>query len=283
MRIYCVLGMNLVYCMAGLYQRFRDAGYATPKFLLPWRGKTALEHVIGEMVLSAGGAGVFEWVVLVANERDRGSASEVHAVLERLGLAQRGIGVHVEWVQDTRGQAETALLGVEALGRAAGAQVLTRPVLFHNIDTIVAGRDYRAIAAEFEHGADGYIDCIDSDQPQYSYVETSPGEPGVAVDIREKVVISRNATTGLYGFRSGNDYREWSSPAGGVDFAKEFYISDVYRAMLRAGRRVVINTTHKGHGTVIVGTPTEYESLATQREVEAARHGGRVAGSGVVA
>ncbi len=252
--------------MAGLYQRFRDAGYALPKFLLPFRGKTTLEHVIGEMVHSKGGRGVFRHVMLIANERDRAFAGSVDSVLSRVGLGASS--VHVNWVPDTRGQAHTAALGVDALEQAWGLAELSHPVLFHNIDTILIGRDYRSITAELEGGTDGYIDCFDSDRPQYSYVATDHAHPEVAVNIREKVVISRHATTGLYGFRSATDYRAWSA---GVDYAKEFYISDVYRAMLRAGRRILINTSHTGHQTIIVGTPGEYEALATRDEVAEAK------------
>lgn len=262
--------MNLVFCMAGLYQRFRSAGYAMPKFLLPFRGKTTLEHVVGEIVLSAGGQGQFACIVFVANERDRAFVPDIDRVLDTLGLAGRGIKTHVAWVPDTKGQAHTASIGVDELEHAMGTQSLSSPVLFHNIDTIIRGRDFRVIGAEFDSGADGYIDCIDSDAPQYSYVATSsePGMQSVAVEIREKVVISRNATTGLYGFRSAADYRAW---AKGVDYAKEFYISDVYRAMLRQGRRVAINTSHAGHETIIVGTPAEYESLASPADIAAAK------------
>lgn len=262
--------------MAGRYQRFRDAGYATPKFVLPYRGKTTLEHVVGEMVNSPGGKGVFGRVVLVANERDRASAGEVSRVLECLGLADRS---HVAWVPDTKGQAHTASLGVDVLERVWGMRELETPVLFHNIDTILMGRDYRAIAAEFACGVDGYVDCIDSDKPQYSYVRTQPGS-NAAVEVREKVVISRNATTGLYGFASGAKYRRW---AAGVDYANEFYISDVYRAMLREGRRIVVNTSHAGHETIIVGTPAEYEALTTPEEIAAAKRGMARTSTGVVA
>ena len=260
--------MNLIFCMAGLYQRFRDAGYGTPKFLLPFRGKTALEHVVGEMVLSAGGRGAFQNTVFVANQRDRAFEPRLRATLLGLGMS----GDCIAWTGDTAGQADTALLGLAHLERMAGADALGQPALFHNIDTILIGRDYRAISSALST-ADGYIDCIDSGQPQYSYVLADAS--GVASDIREKVVISRNATTGLYGFRTGHDYRRWHAAAGNA--GTERFISGVYRAMLGAGARVVINTTHAGHETIIVGTPAEYEALATPDEARAAKAGDVVA------
>ncbi|MFO0831872.1 MAG: hypothetical protein U0637_08505 [Phycisphaerales bacterium] len=261
--------MNLVFCMAGLYKRFRDAGYATPKFLLPFQGRTTLAHVVQEMVLSPGSRGVFQHVVCIANQRDYASESAIQSVLGAMDLAAHGVRTFLAWVPDTRGQAHTASLGVDELEHRLGRSALTQPVLFHNIDTILIGRDYKRVRDTLLT-SDGYIDCIDSEAPQYSYVVTAPHEPSVAIDVREKVVLSRHATTGLYGFRSAEAYRSW---AQGVDYTKEFYISDVYRAMLRAGKRVIINTSNEGHRTIIVGTPAEYEALATIDEVAAARRG----------
>ncbi len=258
--------MNLIFCMAGLYKRFKDAGYAMPKFLLPFQGRTVLEHVVGEMLRSSGDAGsgpVFDHVLFVANERDRSYETHVAATLAKLGLPSASI----MWVGDTSGQAKSALLGVDHLESLGGKAALGRPVVFHNIDTILTGRAYHTIAQTLRD-VDGFIDCIDSDAPHFSYVRTD--DAGRAIEMREKVVISRHATTGLYGFRSASDFRRW---CGGVDFAKEFFISDVYRAMLVRGAHVVIGTPGKDCRTTILGTPDEYESLATTDEVRRARLG----------
>jgi dTDP-glucose pyrophosphorylase len=267
--------MNLVFCMAGLYKRFRDAGYRTPKFLLPFRGKTTIEHVVSEMVHSPGardsrGAGVFSRVVFIANQRDQQWAPHLERILERLGIPSE----HIAWIGDTQGQAETALHGLDFLARLGAADsqpVLCQPVLFHNIDTILIGRDCRAIAETLgTPEADGYIDCIESDQPQYSYVKADAH--GNAQEIAEKIVISRHATTGLYGFATGAIYQRFAKE---LVAGKELFISDVYRAMLRAGNRVRINLPSRSaaHETIIVGTPTEYEALATPHEVHDARAG----------
>ena len=55
----------LVLCMAGLYQRFRDAGFTTPKFLLPWHGTPLIEHILGHMLDPA----AFDAIFCVANKR----------------------------------------------------------------------------------------------------------------------------------------------------------------------------------------------------------------------
>lgn len=217
----------VVLCMAGRYRRFRDAGYTLPKYLLPARGRRVLDHVID-------GLGP-ERLLLVANEADRVHEAEIPAS-------------DVLWVGDTSGQAETAAIGARWLVERG----IDGPVLFHNVDTVVRGRDLHAIG-EILGRADGFIDTFANDSPAFSYVAVD----GLRVtDIAEKVVISAHATSGLYGFRSAKAYLEMAKSAIS---GREFYVSDVYRAMLDAGRTIAI-APGVGHETIVLGTPAEYEA-----------------------
>ena len=76
--------------------------------------------------------------------------------------------------------------------------------------------------------------------------------------IAEKVVISPWATTGLYGFSSPEAYLNW------VDHARpnsrEFYISDVFAAILAAKGRIAAGTPTAAQQTIVLGTPAEYEA-----------------------
>jgi len=226
---------TLVLCMAGLYRRFREAGYTTPKFLLTVQGRTILSIIVDALDPKS--------LVLVANERDRGHEAAIRDAVGRCRLL---------WVGDTGGQAETAAIGARAVEGDG-------PIVFHNVDTILRGRDLEAVGRRLAE-ADGYIDVFDSDEPVFSYVAV---EDGRIVEIREKVVISRHATTGLYGFASAEAYLRacdaTSQRSGG-----EFYISDVYQTLLDRGARLVINDTSEGHETLVLGTPRQYESYVAR-------------------
>lgn len=242
--------MDLVLCMAGLYKRFREAGYRTPKFLLPWNGGTILGTILDTMLAD----GAIRRVTLVANRRD----AEWREALEAI-LAQHGIGgERLLYIGDTRGQAETAAIAARHLAGGGGGQ----PVLFHNIDTVLLGRDYHAIARRLTGGADGWIDVFDSDSPNYSYVTIDPD--GRVTAMAEKIVISRHATSGLYGFASPEVYLDGveAAEADGSRPAGEFYISDVYRAMIAGGARIEAAPGTQDQQTIILGTPAEYEALA---------------------
>ena len=233
---------SLVFCMAGIYRRFRDAGYGVPKFLLPVDGRPVLDRVIGALAPTA--------ALLVANRRDQEHAEAIQAVAQRHHIPPESL----LFIGDTAGQAETAMIAARALVERG----LDGPVLFHNVDTIAEGRDLAAIAALLGR-ADGTIDVFDHDSPAYSYVRLADGRgPRAVVEIAEKRVISRHATTGLYGFASPAAYLDWAGRTGQRS-AGEFYISDVYRTMLDHGATVLADPDGGG-ATIVLGTPAEYQA-----------------------
>ncbi len=237
--------MNLILCMAGLYQRFRDAGYAQPKYLLPWRGMTILDHVLRTMT----GSGAFSRLLLVANRRDEAQRAVLGSILSAHGFTPADL----DFIDDTSGQAETALIGLDRLVQRADPQ--DRRVVFHNIDTILIGRDYAALGeALAQH--DGCIDTFTSSSAAYSYVVADAQRR--VTGIAEKVVISSDATTGMYGFASIDGYRaayERCRFSG-----RERYISEIYRSMIDGGASIYATPPATAGDTIVLGTPAEYEA-----------------------
>jgi len=231
--------------MAGVYRRFRTAGYTLPKYLLPWQGGTILSTILRTMFVENG----FTSLTLVGNQRDAAFRPQVEAILRAYQCDPAALLL----IGDTAGQAETALIGVEELDRRLRPG--DRRVIFHNIDTILQGRDYARIAADLETSA-GFIDTFPANSPAYSYVECD--EEGRVTRIAEKIVISNQATTGLYGFASMDQYRE--AYAQGAWSAGENYISAIYQAYL--DQRLTIRAAGGGPQarTIILGTPAEYEA-----------------------
>ena len=220
--------------MAGLYRRFREAGYTTPKFLLPLRGRSILAHIVDELSP--------ERLLLVANERDLPHADAIRAAAP---------GAVLKFIGDTEGQAQTAMEAASlALAQGWGGD----PLVFHNVDTILYDRDLRRIG-QILREADGFIDVFDADSPAYSYVRVDADN--WVTEMAEKVVISRHATTGLYGFASPESYL--SHARATTERTKgEFYVSNVYSRMLAQGCRIRIEPVPRR--TVILGTPAEYEA-----------------------
>ncbi len=230
--------------MAGLYRRFREAGYTTPKFLLPVGERSILQWIVAELAP--------ERLLLIANERDRPHEAQILQAVAAAGVPN----VVVQFIGDTSGQAETAAIGA----RFAVEQGWNGPLIFHNIDTVVLERDLGAIAAVLAQ-ADGFIDVFVQDSAAYSYVAVTNG---FVTRIAEKVVISPHATTGLYGFASPTVYLR----AAAITTARsggEFYISDVYQRMLDDGARIAVRPDPK-HRTLVLGTPAQYEAHIAQSQ-----------------
>jgi hypothetical protein len=234
--------MNLIFCMAGLYRRFLDAGYTTQKYLLPWGDDVILGRVLAPLVNGCRGK-----VVLVANQRDIRARDRIIATMARFDIPTRNLC----FVPDTKGQAHTAVLGCKHLETIGGLE--DHRVLLHNVDTVVEGRDLRVVD-EILARDDGWIDTFPASSPAYSYV--SVDGDGVVQAIAEKKVISAHATTGLYGFASIDLLHRYFQQT--QQNGSELYVSDLYRTMLQDGRRLRAGFQTAAMRTIILGTPLEY-------------------------
>lgn len=235
--------MQLIITMAGTYRRFREAGYTEPKYLLPWRGRSILFHVLHHLL--SGGA--FDQVLLVANRRDLAYRRDIELEAERCGID----AARIEFIGDTNGQAVTALIGIDLLEEIA--QPGDRRVVFHNVDTLIFNRDLHAVG-ETLRTRHGWIDTFPSSDPAFNYVRND--DFGLVQEIAEKRVISNSATSGLCAFADSNAYRRLvqSSDAAG----DELHISDVYRRMIDRGGHIAIGQSAVGD-TLVMGTPRQYE------------------------
>ena len=230
--------MILILTMAGRYQRFADEGYKTPKYLLPWGDRVILWSILHE--LKRGDR--FSDVFLIANQRDHNFMPHVRAILDDLDVPRGNLVL----INDTKGQAETAALGLAAVEKARPGNA--GPIVFHNVDTILYGRDMGHAAAALRE-ADGYIDVFGSNNKAYSYVLL--GDDRRVDEIAEKIVVSDLATSGFYGFSSADTFRKHYAAA-------DLYISAVYKKLIASGGRVVAGTKHTEADTVVLGTPSEY-------------------------
>ena len=231
--------MILVLTMAGRYTRFINEGFKFPKYLLPWSDRTILSKIIGEM--SKGDA--FSNIYLIANARDEAYMPHVRAIMRSYDINVDNLFL----IPDTKGQAETASVGLDFIEGKMGS--INESIVFHNIDTILYKRDYAAIKSALSNN-DGYIDVFGSNHHEYSYVLED--DKNRVCEIAEKIVISELATSGLYGFKNPDTFREL------YDNNEDLYISSIYKNMIEHNKEIVTGSKHSEHDTVVLGTPEEY-------------------------
>ena len=224
--------------MAGRYQRFLNQGFKTPKYLLPWGAQTVLAVILSELIK----CNLFTEVIVVGNQRDDAYMPHVRAVMKHHSININNLIL----TQDTSGQVETALLGIAALQNTHGYESV--PIVIHNIDTILLGRNLKDIEKSLKTNA-GYIDIFGANNKGYSYVLID--DANRVVEIAEKIVVSDLATSGLYAFKTAKVFKEYSLPG-------DVFISSILNRMIMSGESVVASKNYKQKDTIVLGTPEEY-------------------------
>ena len=97
-----------------------------------------------------------------------------------------------------------------------------------------------------------YVDVFIGNSPKYSYVRAYEG---VITEIVEKKQISPYASSGLYGFESGNRYLEYYDK---LQSEGELYISNVIQSMITDERAAFMNGLSANQETIVLGSPQEY-------------------------
>jgi len=240
----------IVIPMAGQSRRFRESGYARPKYELPLQGESLFARCVRSFERYFDSE-PFLFVARRQFEAERFVAAEC----ERLGIRDFRT---VTLDQPTRGQAETVLLGLRQ-AHCPGNDA----ILIFNIDTIRPGY---AFPPEALH-ADGYLDVVRADGEHWSFVRPVASFTRRVAETSEKRRISALCCTGLYYFARAADFTAacdaalHDADAGGY-LARwgEAYVAPLYNDLIAAGKHVVYAEAPAAQ-VLFAGTPLEYEAL----------------------
>lgn len=233
----------IVIPMIGRSRRFFDAGYSLPKFQLPLRGETVFSQVLRSFEAQ------FKSIPFLFLVRDDyNSATFVENEVFNLGIQDYRI---VEFKNDTRGQAESVMIGIRDYdGRL--------PMVVFNIDTI---RHNFIWPSRSEFG-DGFLEVFHADGDGWSFVE--PLDEKRVLRTAEKIRISNLCSNGMYGFSKIDSFRAafTSYESNNIKSDGEFYIAPLYNLMIKEGLDIRYKTLPS---SVIehCGVPEDYVSLNT--------------------
>lgn len=213
--------MTIIIPMAGAGSRFAQAGYTVPKPLIKVLGKPMYAWAVEGLPL------VDCHKLIFVIRRDQ---PEYHQLAADIQARYRQFHPLIHALdQLTRGQAETVLAVREHLEDEA-------PLLIHNADTAVLAPDgwCRQTA---DRGADGALLVFDSAEDRWSYSRT--GEDGWVAEVREKQVISRQASTGTYLFQSSREFLQTAAARLQAQSLEqgEFYVGPLYNDLILRGKR----------------------------------------------
>jgi UDP-N-acetylglucosamine diphosphorylase / glucose-1-phosphate thymidylyltransferase / UDP-N-acetylgalactosamine diphosphorylase / glucosamine-1-phosphate N-acetyltransferase / galactosamine-1-phosphate N-acetyltransferase len=216
------LAVNIVIPMAGLGSRFHQAGFHTPKPLIPVLGRPMYAWATESLPLSQAGRLIF--VLLESQPEFNDLRSDI---LKRYSRAHP-IVLSVPTL--TAGQSITVLRTKELINS-------DEPLLIHNADTAFEIEPSWATDA-LQTGCDGALLVFRSAEPRWSY--SRDDDSGRVIEVKEKVVISPWASTGTYWFRKGSDFvrlaeSRWTA---GHKEASEYYVGPLYNDLIAQGGRV---------------------------------------------
>lgn len=229
----------IVIPMAGRSQRFYDAGYDRPKFMLELGGRSVFAHAVASFQ-TAFATTPFLFVAAA------GAAPFVRREAQALGVAAFEV-VSLEAV--TAGQAETVERGLDAAGWAG-------PLTIFNIDTFRPGF---AFPGEPLASAEGWLEVFRGAGDNWSYVKPAPEGPWTLATA-EKRPISDLCCTGLYHFARSDDFRAALAAERAAPQARELYVAPLYNHLIARGARIGWRLIAPDQ-VVFCGTPAEYEAL----------------------
>jgi HAD superfamily hydrolase (TIGR01509 family) len=237
--------VNVVIPAAGQGKRFAEVGYQHPKPLIDVDGRPMIDLVLENF------RGVGRPIVLLQDRHVEQYCAD--SLIKHLAP-------------------DGEVVGVDGLTEGAACTVLLAEHLIDNQNELVLANSDQVVEVSIEafvqemrdRGAHGGILTFKSDHPKWSYARVEPD--GRVLEVAEKVVISDQATVGIYYFRHGADFVRFAKQmiAKDIRVNGEFYVCPVFNELVQAGLDVFVSEIEPGqmHG---LGTPEDLEAYTTWR------------------
>ncbi|MEM6473503.1 MAG: glycosyltransferase family 2 protein [Planctomycetota bacterium] len=257
--------LHIVIPMAGHGSRFQKAGYRDPKPLIPVHGVPMIRTVIDNLRPSC-------------DHRFYFLCQQTH--IEDYDLApllrEAAPGCEIRTLRSvTAGAACTVLLASDWIDNET-------PLMIANCDQWIDFSIDNYLAAGMKDGVDAFLMTMRDDSPKWSYVKRNA--EGKIQGVVEKVVVSDEATVGIYNFSRGCDFVSAAKEMiRENDRSKnEFYVAPVYSRLVRDEQTVkTVSIGDAGDVMHGLGTPPDLEAFLKRgfenRVCEAARASVRTA------
>lgn len=237
--------MIILFPLGGTGERFKVAGYVTPKPLIELNGRPLLQHVLD-----------------CYPERLAGQLSYVYALrydmLEPVReMSPRHMSEFYQVSKPTRGPVETILSNTALIS----ALSCRRELLIADCDSLIAASELEDALRMFRStDAIGGVLIRRTDDPACSYATLT--DRNLVTQTAEKKVISDWSTTGPYWWRDARDFLRCAL----IMAAKgEYHISPCYNQLIEEGRKVrAFRTLTFRH----LGTPEALESYAADANMK---------------
>jgi dTDP-glucose pyrophosphorylase len=211
--------INIVIPMAGRGSRFAQAGYEMPKPLIDIWGHPMIEYVTKNITPNCEHRFIY-------------ICQEEHIKKYGLDMALRKMSPGCEIVMIdhiTEGAACTVLLAEKFIDSDDALMIANSD---QYVDTNID--EYIASIGE----CDGLIMTMPADDPKWSFIQYD--ENKLVTIVKEKEVISNEATVGIYNYKHGKDFVKYAHQMidKNIRVNNEFYVAPVYNEMIETGMKI---------------------------------------------
>jgi HAD superfamily hydrolase (TIGR01509 family) len=231
--------MNVLIPMAGAGSRFTQARYTFPKPLIEVNGKPMIQVVIENLNIDA------NFIYLVRKED-----FEKYNLQSLLNILTPGCKI-IQVDKITEGAACTTLLAEHLIDN-------DNPLLIANSDQFVEWKSGEFYHSLNTNNIDGSILTFENSHPKWSYVKTD--DYGNVTELKEKEVISNQATVGIYYWAKGSEYVRCAKQMieKNIRVNGEFYVAPVYNEAILEGKIIETFEVSKMSG---LGTPEDLQTF----------------------
>ncbi|MEO1615222.1 MAG: glycosyltransferase family 2 protein [Planctomycetota bacterium] len=237
--------LHIVIPMAGHGSRFQKAGYRDPKPLIPVHGIPMIRTVIDNLRPSCEHR--FHFLCQQSHIEDYPLASL---------LKDAAPGCEIRTLANvTAGAACTVLLASDWIDNET-------PLMIANCDQWIDFSIDEYLQAGMKDGTDAFLMTMRDDSPKWSYVQRN--DEGQIQGVIEKVVVSDEATVGIYNFARGCDFVNAAKQMiRDNDRSKnEFYVAPVYSRLIRDGQKMdTVSIGDAGDVMHGLGTPEDLDAF----------------------
>lgn len=223
--------------IAGKGSRFKEKGYELAKYLLPIYNKPVIENILEYFDKE-------QKTLIILNKNDNNFLS-IDQILKKLNFKEYQI---VE-IDNTSGQLVSVYEGI-LISRYKNH---VGPFWIYNGDTIRKLKLNNNLFTTFPD-SDGFIEVFKNTGGHWSFVD----KLGIISEITEKKRISEFCSTGLYGFKNLQIFREVYEKRNLDLYNDELYVSSILKKYIQINF-TVRSFESKLSDFILCGTPTEYE------------------------
>ena len=234
--------MNLVFTMAGLYQSFEPFSLNVPKYLLPYNNQSVFIEVVKNYLKPE-----IKKIYFIVNKKDSNFFNLLKSQIKSMKIKE----YEFIPIEKTNSQIESAFKGLQEINKKINKKI---PIGITNIDTMIINRDFNLYNKKLLK-YDCLVDIFVSNNKNYSYVQFD--KKNDIINIKEKIVISNFASSGLYFFKNFDLLLKELVKGVGLG---ETYFSHLINRMIKNKFSVTCNKISPKNKTIILGTPEQYIS-----------------------